>query len=195
MKVNLLELEMKQKQFEFQHQLELTKLDTYKEAEEARERTEMADLECKLAEREFSCLLFEENPPERHSSNRNIDIDGTFTSVTDAGPQVVLPQAVSTQLKSTARIAHILFCLHAALCTPLGLHHFTRLHPLRLIHESFDLPLHVFACLCSSRHVLAWINVTCALFTCCRVFNHVLSSPFCPSGVLARFHVTHVLYA
>ena len=104
MKVKLLELEMKQKQFEFQHQLELAKLDAEKEAEEARERTELADLEFKLAEREFSCLQFEENPPERHSFNRNIDIDGNFTSVSDAGPQVVYPQAVSTQLGSIAQV-------------------------------------------------------------------------------------------
>ena len=104
MKVKLLELEMKQKQFEFQHQLELAKLDAEKEAEEARERTELADLEFKLAEREFSCLRFEENPPERHSFNRNIDIDGNFTSVSNAGPQVVYPQAVSTQLGSIAQV-------------------------------------------------------------------------------------------
>ena len=110
MKFKLLELEMKQKQFEFQHQLELAKLDAEKEAEEARERTEVADLECKLAEREFSCLLLEENRPERHSVNR--DIDGNFTSTTDAGPPVVLPQAVSTQLGSTAQD-----CTHPVLST------------------------------------------------------------------------------
>ena len=104
MKVKLLELEMKQKQFEFQHQLELAKLDAEKEAEEARERTELADLEFKLAEREFSGLQFEENPPERRSFNRNIDIDSNFTSVSDAGPQVVYPQAVSTQLGSIAQV-------------------------------------------------------------------------------------------
>ena len=104
MKVKLLELEMKQKQFEFQHQLELAKLDAEKEAEEARERTELADLEFKLAEREFSGLQFEENPPERRSFNRNIDIDRNFTSVSDAGPQVVYPQAVSTKLGSIAQV-------------------------------------------------------------------------------------------
>ena len=92
---------MKQKQFEFQHQLELAKLDAEKDVEEARERTEMAELECKLAEREFSCLLSEENRPERLSVEKDIDIDGNFTSATDAGPQLVLPPAVSTQLAST----------------------------------------------------------------------------------------------
>ena len=60
-RVKLLELKMKQKQFEFQHQLELAKLDAEMEMEEARERTEMAELECKLAEREFSGLLSEGN--------------------------------------------------------------------------------------------------------------------------------------
>ena len=104
MKVKLLELEMKQKQFEFQHQLELAKLDAEKEAEEARERTELADLEFKLAEHEFSGLQFEETPPERHSLYRNIDNDGNFTSVSDAGLQVVYPQAVSTQLGSIAQV-------------------------------------------------------------------------------------------
>ena len=104
MKVKLLELEMKQKQFEFQHQLELAKLDAEKEAEEARERTELADLVFKFTEREFSGLQFEENPPERRSFNRNIDIDRNFTSVSDAGPQVVYPQAVSTKLGSIAQV-------------------------------------------------------------------------------------------
>ena len=94
---------MKQKQFEFQHQLELAKLDAEKDVEEARERTEMAELECKLAEREFSCLLSEENRPERLSVEKDIDIDGNFTSATDAGPQLVFPPAVSTQLASTPR--------------------------------------------------------------------------------------------
>ena len=61
----------------------------------------MAELECKLAEREFSCLLSEENRPERLSVERDIDIDGNFTSATDAGPQLALPPAVSTQLAST----------------------------------------------------------------------------------------------
>ena len=46
--MKLLELEMKQKQFEFQHWLELAKLEAEKDVEEARERTEMAELECKL---------------------------------------------------------------------------------------------------------------------------------------------------
>ena len=52
LRVKLLELEMRQKQFEFQHQLELAKLDAVRQVEEAREKTEMAQLECKLAERE-----------------------------------------------------------------------------------------------------------------------------------------------
>ena len=48
---------MKQKQFELHHKLELAKLEAKKEVEEARERTEMATLECKLAEHELSGLL------------------------------------------------------------------------------------------------------------------------------------------
>ena len=44
LRVKLLALEMRQKQFELQ-------------VEEAREKTEMAQLECKLVEREYSSLL------------------------------------------------------------------------------------------------------------------------------------------
>ncbi|XP_068750831.1 uncharacterized protein [Montipora capricornis] len=50
---------MRQKQFEFQHQLELAKLEAERQLDEAREKTEMAQLECKLEEREYSCLLSE----------------------------------------------------------------------------------------------------------------------------------------
>ena len=59
LRVNLLELEMRQKQFECQHQIELAKLEAERQDGEAGEKTEMAPLECKLAEREYSCLLSE----------------------------------------------------------------------------------------------------------------------------------------
>ena len=59
LRIKLLELEMRQKQFEFQHQLELAKLEAERQVDEAREKTEMAQLECKLAEHEYSCLLSE----------------------------------------------------------------------------------------------------------------------------------------
>lgn len=50
---------MRQKQFECQHQIELAKLEAERQDGEAGEKTEMAPLECKLAEREYSCLLSE----------------------------------------------------------------------------------------------------------------------------------------
>ena len=77
---------MKQKQFEFQHQLELVKLEAEKEVEEARERIEMAELECKLAERELSGLLPEESRPERHSAKTGMNVDKNPVTMSEANP-------------------------------------------------------------------------------------------------------------
>ena len=54
--------------------------------EEARERTEMAELECKLAERELSGLLPEENRPERHSAKTGMNVDKNPGTMTEANP-------------------------------------------------------------------------------------------------------------
>ena len=80
---------MKQKQFEFQHQLELAKLEAEKDVEEAEERTEMAKLECQLAERELSGLLSEENRPERHSAKTGVNVEKSPGTMTEANPQLV----------------------------------------------------------------------------------------------------------
>ena len=93
-RVKLLELEMKQKQLEFQHQFELAKLEAEKDVEEARERTEMAELECKLAERELSGLLSEENRSERHSAKTGTNVDKNPGAMTEANPQLVSFQGV-----------------------------------------------------------------------------------------------------
>ena len=59
--------------------------------EEARERTEMAELECKLAESELSGLLSEEteNRPERHSAKTDTNVDRSPGTMTEAIPQLV----------------------------------------------------------------------------------------------------------
>ena len=101
-RVKLLELEMKQKQFEFQHQLELAKLEAEKDVEEAEERTEMAKLECKLAERELSGLSSEENRSERHSAETCMNVDKNPGTVTGANPQLVSFQGVFGNLSIRA---------------------------------------------------------------------------------------------
>ena len=61
--VKRLEMEMNQKQLE----LEIVKLDVEKDVAEVKERTELAKLEAKLAENEYSELLFDANSSLHHS--------------------------------------------------------------------------------------------------------------------------------
>ena len=72
--------------------------------EEARERTEIAELECKLAEHEFSGLLSEENQSEQHSAKMNTHIDENPASCTEAILQLLLSQVVSRNSNPSARI-------------------------------------------------------------------------------------------
>lgn len=58
-----LEMEMNQKQLE----LEKVKLEAEKDVAEAKERTEVANLEAELAENEYSELMFNANSSSHHS--------------------------------------------------------------------------------------------------------------------------------
>ena len=70
---------------------------------ETRERTEMAELECKLAERELSGLLPEENRPERHIAKTGMKVDKNPGTMTEANPQPVSFQGVSGISDSSTR--------------------------------------------------------------------------------------------
>lgn len=124
-RVKLLELEMKQKQFEFQHQLELAKLDAEKEMEEARERTEMAELECKLAECEFSVLLSEGNRPEQHNAKMDTNIDENPTSFTEAISQLFSSQVVSGNSNPLRRVVFPISCASSHALPPMFKETFT----------------------------------------------------------------------
>ena len=83
LRVKLLELEMRQKQFEFQHQLQLAKLEAERQVDEAREKTEMAQLECKLAKHEYSCLLSEHDDDKEilHGDRQEANLASTMQTV------------------------------------------------------------------------------------------------------------------
>ena len=175
-RVKLLELEMKQKQFVFQHQLELAKLQAEKEVEEARERTEMAELECKLAGRELSGLLPEENRPERHIAKTGMNVDKNPGTMTEANPQPVSFQGISGISDSSTRalfpisrapshafaptLKETATCLPTYTCAP----------PFPVVSQrvsmlpAFFFPrssIHVRVCFFTSNRALARLNVTC----------------------------------
>ena len=61
----------------------------------------MAELECKLGERELSGLLSEENRPERHSAKTGVNVDKSKDTMTEANPQLVSFQGVSENSDSS----------------------------------------------------------------------------------------------
>ena len=64
--IKRLEMKMNQKQFELKQELELAKLEAVRPISKAREKAELAELEAKLAEAEFSqLLLYGDSSPSR----------------------------------------------------------------------------------------------------------------------------------
>ena len=90
--IKRLEMEMNQKQFELKQQLELAKLEVDRDISKAKEKAELAELEAKFAEAEFSQLLLNGDLSPSRALN-SVELTPEFTRVTSSH---VAP-AVSTQ--------------------------------------------------------------------------------------------------
>ena len=91
-KIKRLEMEMNQKQFELKQQLELAKLEADRDISKAKEKSELAELEAKFAEAEFSQLLLNSDLSPSRALNP-VELTPEITPVTSS---FVVP-AVSTQ--------------------------------------------------------------------------------------------------
>ena len=90
--IKRLEMEMNQKQFELKQQLELAKLEADRDISKAKEKAELAELEAKFAEAEFSQLLLNGDLSPSRALNP-VELTPEITPVTSS---LVVP-AVSTQ--------------------------------------------------------------------------------------------------
>ena len=90
--IKRLEMEMNQKQFELKQQLELAKLEADRDISKAKEKAELAELEAKFAEAEFSQLLLNGDLSPSRALNP-VKLTPEITPVTSSH---VVP-AVSTQ--------------------------------------------------------------------------------------------------
>ena len=90
--IKRLEMEMNQKQFELKQQLELAKLEADRDISKAKEKAELAELEAKFAEAEFSQLLLNSDLSPSRALNA-VELTPEITPVTSS---FVVP-AVSTQ--------------------------------------------------------------------------------------------------
>ena len=94
-----LEMEMNQKQFQLKHQLELAKLEADRDISKAKEKTELAELEAKFAEGEFSQLLLNGDLSPSLALNR-VKLTPEITPVTSS----LVVAAVSTQASTFTTI-------------------------------------------------------------------------------------------
>ena len=90
--IKRLEMEMNQKQFELKQQLELAKLEADRDISKAKEKAELAELEAKFAEAEFSQLLLNGDLSPSRALNP-VELTPEITPFTSS---LVVP-AVSTQ--------------------------------------------------------------------------------------------------
>ena len=90
--IKRLEMEMNQKQFELKQQLELAKLEADRDISKAKEKAELAELEAKFAEAEFSQLLLNGDL----SPSRALNPAELTPEITPVTSSLVVP-AVSTQ--------------------------------------------------------------------------------------------------
>ena len=93
--IKCLEMEMNQKQFELKQQLELAKLEADRDISKEKEKAELAELEAKLAEAEFSQLFLNGDLSPSHAFNP-VELTPEITRVTSSH---VVP-AVSTQVST-----------------------------------------------------------------------------------------------
>ena len=108
--IKRLEMEMNQKQFELKQQLELAKLEADRDISKAKEKAELADLEAKFAEAEFSQLLLNGDLSPSRALNP-VELTPEITPVTSSH---VVP-AVSTQastFQATPRRAYTFPAAH-----------------------------------------------------------------------------------
>ena len=93
--IKRLKMEMNQKQFELKQQLELAKLEADRDISKEKEKAELAELEAKLAEAEFSQLLLNGDLSPSRAFNP-VELAPEITCVTSSH---VVP-AVSTQVST-----------------------------------------------------------------------------------------------
>ena len=155
--VNCLEMDMRQKQLE----LELVKLEAEKDVAETKERTEVAKLEAKLAENEYSELMFNANSSSHHGRVPQGLVFGKTSSTSSL---------TRFQLCSCERI-HFQLCLRKPPCFQpclrFDLHPHAQSCEPRL--QRFQRHSHMLVCLTSRPHKLPCFHpLPCKFLDCQR---------------------------